>query len=89
MGHFCENYNLKSQKVPTYYKNPESPSYIDLILTNKPRKFQNLCVIETSLLDVHKMTATVLRVQFRKLKPRVLFYRDYTYKIFKRNFYKF
>ena len=76
--HFCESYNLKSLiKVPTYYKNPENPSCIDLILTNKPRNFQNSCVIETSLSDFHKMTVTALRMQCRKLKPRALSYRDY------------
>ena len=46
MKHFCESYKLKSLiKVPTCYKNPENPSCIDLILTNKPRNFQNLCVM--------------------------------------------
>ena len=59
------------------HKNPENSSCIDLILTSKPRNFQNSCVTETSLLDFHKMTVTALRMQFRKLKPRVLFYRDY------------
>ena len=76
--HFCESYNLKSlRKVSTCYKNPERPSYIDLILTNKPKYFQNSCVIETSLSDFHKMTVTTLRMQSRILKARVLFYRDY------------
>ena len=42
MRHFCESYNLKSLiKVPTCYKNPESPSCIDFILTNKHWIFQN------------------------------------------------
>ena len=79
MKNFCQSYNLKSLiKVPICFKNPDSPSCIDLILSSKLRNFQNLCVIETSLSDFHKMTVTSLRMQFRKLKPRVLFYRDYT-----------
>ena len=32
---------------PTFYKNPDRPSLIDLILTNCPHSFQNSCVIET------------------------------------------
>ena len=32
---------------PTCYKNPDRPSFIDLILTNCPHSFQNSCVIET------------------------------------------
>ena len=75
---FCQSYNLKSLiKVPTCYKNPDSPSSIYHILTNKLRNFQNSYVIETSLSDVLKMTVTALRMQFRKLKLRLLFYRDY------------
>ena len=59
MTHFWESYNLKSLiKVPTCYKNPEILSCINLILTNKPRNFQNSCVIKTSLSDFHKTTAT-------------------------------
>ena len=37
---FCENYRLKNQiKQLTCYKNPSNPTYIDLILTNVPRRF--------------------------------------------------
>ena len=65
MKEFCQSYNLKSLiKVPTCYKNPDSPNCIDLILTNKPRNFQNSRVIETSLSDFHKMTVIDLRMQF-------------------------
>ena len=57
---FCETYNLSSLiKVPTCYKNPEKPSCIDLILTNRPKSFQNSSVVETGLSDFHKMTLTV------------------------------
>ena len=38
---FSDTYDLKSlTKEPTCYKNSNKPSYIDLILTNKPRSFQ-------------------------------------------------
>ena len=65
MKHFCESQNLKILiKVPTCYKDPENPSWIDLILTNKTKNFQKLCVIETSSSDFHKMTVTAIRIQF-------------------------
>ena len=39
---FCETYDLSSLiKVPTCYKNPEQPSCIDLLLTNRPKTFQS------------------------------------------------
>ena len=44
---FCEIYNLKRKK--TCFKNPNNPSFIDLIITNRPESFQNSMVIETGL----------------------------------------
>ena len=53
---FSNTYDLKSLiKEPTCYKNPNKPSCIDLILTNKRWSFQHSCVIETVLSDFHKM----------------------------------
>ena len=37
---FCKVHNLKNLiKEPTCFKNPEKPTIIDLILTNKPKYF--------------------------------------------------
>ena len=65
---------LKIQPV----KYPESPSCIDLILTNSLYSFQSFCVIETGLSDFHKMIVSVMRTTFQKLKPRIFQCRDYT-----------
>ena len=51
---------------PTCYKNPGRPSCIDLILTNCPRSF-------------HKMVVTVMKATYRKLEPRIIYYRDFKY----------
>ena len=76
MRNFCNSYSLHSLiKQPTCYKNPENPSCIDLILTNKPSFFQSTCVIETGLSD--KMTVSVLKSYFRKLPPKIVTYRDF------------
>ena len=65
---FCETYDLSSLiKVPTCYKNPEKPSCIDLLLTNRPKSFQNSSVVETGLSDFHKMAVTVMKTTFGKL----------------------
>ena len=40
MKSFCESHNLTNLiKQPTCFKNPEKPSCIDLILTNRPKPF--------------------------------------------------
>ena len=43
------------------YKNPDNPTCINLILINWPKNFQESSVLETGLLDFHKMVLTVLR----------------------------
>ena len=65
MKEFCVNYNLKSLiRTLTCYKNPETPSRIDLILTNFQRSFQSGCVVETGLSDFHKMAIAVIKSSF-------------------------
>ena len=79
MTSFCESCNLKSIiKQPTCFKNPEKPSCIDLILTNRPRFFQSTCVIETGLSDSHRMTVSVQKMHFRKLPPKVITCRNFS-----------
>ena len=63
----------------TCYKNPTSPSCVDLIMTDKTKSFQNSCTFETGLFDFNKMTLTVLKLSFAKQKPRVLNYRNYKF----------
>ena len=58
-------------------KNPNCPTCIDLIFTNRDRSFQNTITIETGLSDFHKLTPTVLKVNFQKQKPKTLYYRNY------------
>ena len=78
MNNFCSLYNLKNLiKSPTCFKNPDNLTCIDLILTNKHRSFQNTSVIETGLSDFHRLTITLMRVNFQKQIPKVLNYRNY------------
>ena len=75
---FCSLYDLFCLiKGPTCFKNAENPSCIDLILTNRPRSFQNSSIIETGLSDFHKLTVTVLKTTFRKMPPKIVKYRNY------------
>ena len=65
---FSDIYDLKSLiKEPTCHENPSKLSFIDLILTNKPRSFQQSCVIETGLFDFHKMTVTIMTTEGSEL----------------------
>ena len=78
MKEFCEIYNLSNLiKDPTCFKTLQNPSLIDLILTNRPRSFQNSQTIETGLSDHHKLTITVMKAFFPKQSPVIISYRDY------------
>ena len=59
------------------FKDPENPSFMDLLLTKKPLSFQTTTVIETGLSDFHKMIVAVMKMHFPKIKPRVIKYRKY------------
>ena len=83
MNSFCDSYYLKSfVKKPTCFKNPENRYYINLMLKNSPNSFQNSFAIETGLSQFHKMTTTVMKMKFKKLKLRIEHYRDYKTKTF-------
>ena len=87
MKEFCDTYNLKNLITePTCFKNAQNPTLIDLILTNKPKSFHNSMCIETGISDFHKMTVCVLNVQFTKLSPAKIKYRNY--KNFNLNLFK-
>ena len=78
LSNFCEIYNLKNLiKDKTCFKNPEKPSCIDLIITNRPNSFQNSMVIETGLSDFHKMCVTVMKMYCVKQKPNIVHYRKF------------
>ena len=75
---FCEIYNLKHLiKDKTCFKNTTEPTYIDLIITNRPKCFQDSVVIETGLSDFHKMSAKVTKMYYTKQKPSTVRYRKF------------
>ena len=78
MKKFEEIYKWRNLiKEPTYFKNPENPTSIDLTLTNKPLSFKNTYVIETELSDFHKMVVAVMKMHFPKMKQQVITHRKY------------
>ena len=78
VSNFCEICNLKHLiKDKTCFKNPTKPTCIDLIVTNRPKSFQDTVVIETGLSDFRKMTATVMKMYYTKQKPSIVHYRKF------------
>ena len=68
MKEFCNLNGLKSLiNEPTCFKNPDKPTCINLILTNRPTYFQLSTVLETGLSDFQLLTVAEFQVGFRNL----------------------
>ena len=67
---FCEIYSRKNliKDLNTCFKNSSKPCSIDLIITNRPKSFQNSVTVETGLSDFHTMTLTVMKVFYKNKK---------------------
>ena len=64
---FCEICNLKHLiKDKTCFKNPTKPTCIDLIVTNRPKCFQDTVVFETGLSDFHEMSVKLWKCTMSK-----------------------
>ena len=75
---FCEIYNLKNIiREKTCFKNPNNHNCIDLIITNRPKNFQNSMVIRTGLSHSHKMFIMVMKLSYSKQKPAIIHYRKF------------
>ena len=58
-------------------KSPSSPSWIDLIITNRPKSLHNSMVTETDLSDFHKMCITVIKMYCSKQKLIIIYYCEF------------
>ena len=67
--------NIVKQK--TCFKNLDRPTFIDLILTNSSRSFQDTCTIQTRFSNFNKLVVTALKLYFSKQKPNIQTSRDY------------
>ena len=76
MRDFCHVvYNCQNIiKDKTCFKNPRNPLCIDLFIMNRAKSFQNSTVIETGLSDFHKMSLTVMKVFYKKQRPKIVRY---------------
>ena len=73
MHDFCNVYNLESlSNTPICFKNPENPSYINLLLKNSKSNFNEALVLESGLSDFHKLVVPVLKSYFKKEAPNVI-----------------
>ena len=74
---FCDVFGLSNLvKDKTCFTKNHSSS-IDVMLTNKPKCFQNTSVFETGLSDFHGLVSTFMKIHIPRLKPKIVKYRSY------------
>ena len=76
------NLNTKSKNNSYYFDlcdKSSNQTSIDVILTNRPRRFQKSGVITTGVSDCHKMILTFFRTYFSRLPPKTITYRRFRY----------
>ncbi len=61
------------------FKNKASPTIIDLIITNVPKRFKQILDIESELSDFHQMIYFSTTVHQEKSMPRHIMYISYTH----------
>ena len=77
LGDFCDAYGMTNLvKEPTCFQS-ESPTSIDVILTNKPRSFMHTKSIVNGLSDFHSLIMTMFKAHVSKLEPIQINYRNF------------
>ena len=77
LSSFCDVFGLSNLvNDKTCFTKNHSTS-IDVMLTNKPRCFQNTTVFETGLSDFHGLVLTLMKTHIPRLKPKMIRYRSY------------
>ncbi len=74
---FCDVFGLSNLVKDKTCFTKNHCSSIDVMLTNKPRCFQNTSVFETGLSDFHGLVLTLMKIHIPRLKPKIVKYRSY------------
>ena len=67
-------------KEKTCFKSMSIFTCVDLLISNKEKCYKSATTIDTALSDFHKMVLVVLNKKFERAKPKVISYRDYSFR---------
>ena len=82
---FCDLFLLTNIAKSNIFFTKTHTSLLDLILTNKPSSFSKTLVSKIGLSDYHQMMTTFFKLNFSRLRPKVITYSNYK-KFDKENF---
>ena len=73
----CRLYDLKTLvKGPTCYKG-ETPSAVNVIISNEPLRFQSSINVTCAISDFHNLTRVATKLQKSYSAPQRIYYRSY------------
>ena len=77
LSNFCDTFSLNNLiKRKTCFK-AEYGTFLDVMLTNRPRGFHKTSIIETGFSDHHNMILSFCQTHFERLKSKKLEDRNY------------
>ena len=77
LSDLCDTFSLSNHVNGVTCVKSQNGTSIDVMLTNRPRRFHNISLIETGLSDCHKMIVSVFRAFFKRLPAKVIECRNY------------
>ena len=69
-------------KCCTYKSHGVHRSTVYFFLTSRPDSFQKTCTTETGVSDYHKCISTFFKSHYSKLKPKVIYYKNFDESLF-------
>ena len=66
----CDTFSLKNLILEISCFKAVSGTSVDVMLTNRPRSFQQTAIIETCFSDHHKLIVSNFRTHFPRLPPK-------------------
>ena len=85
LSDLCDTFSLKNIVTGKTCHKSNVGTYIDIVLTNRPRSFLKTSIFETGISDQHKLILSFFRSYFLRIPPRTIEYRKY--KTFDKNKY--
>ena len=77
LSDFCDTFSLKNLILGKTCFKAVSGTSVDVMLTNRPRIFQKMAIIETGLSDHYKLIVSFFCTHFARLAPKESEYRNY------------
>ena len=78
LSDFCATFSLSNLISEVTWVKSLVGSSIDVMLTNRPRSFHHISLIETGMNDCRKLILSLFRAFFKRIPAKTIEYRNYS-----------